>query len=60
MKMRKNKLGTITMSDYIKAARKGSRSAEQELLGPGFHSIDKTHRSQKMYTRKTKHKTIEE
>lgn len=57
MKIRKRKLSTITISDYIKAARKGSRSAEQELLGPGFHSIDKTHRSKKMYTRKTKHKT---
>ena len=60
MKIRKRKFGAITMSDYIKAARKGSRSAEQEILGPGFHSIDKTHRSKKMYTRKPKHRGAQE
>lgn len=44
------------MEDYVKAARKGNRLAEQELLGPGFHSSDRTHRSKKTYNRKAKHK----
>ena len=46
----------ITLDDYIKAARSGNRQAEQEIKGPGFHSIHRVHRSAKTYTRKTKHK----
>lgn len=42
--------------DAIKAMRRGGREAEQELLGPGFHSQTRIHRSKKTYTRKTKHK----
>ena len=45
-----------TLSDYLSAARKGSREAEQELLGPGFHATTRIHRSKKLYTRKAKHK----
>lgn len=47
---------SITMEDYIKAAKRGNREAEQELLGPGFHSKDRAHRSKKLYSRKLKHK----
>lgn len=46
----------IGLEDYIKAAKKGSREAEQEMLGPGFHCIHKVHRSKKTYTRKEKHR----
>ena len=46
--------------DAIKAMRRGSREAEQELLGPGFHSHDRVHRSKKTYTRKAKHKGRDE
>jgi len=53
---RKNRTRSITMEDYIKAAKRGNREAEQELLGPGFHSKDRAHRSKKLYTRKLKHK----
>lgn len=42
--------------DAIKAMRRGNREDEQELLGPGFHSVDKPHKSKKIYTRKKKHK----
>ncbi len=45
-----------TLSDYIAASRKGSREAEQELLGPGFHATTRIHRSKKLYSRKAKHK----
>ncbi len=45
-----------TLSDYIAASRKGSREAEQELLGPGFHATTRVHRSKKLYSRKNKHK----
>jgi len=47
---------TITYLDAIKAMRRGGREAEQELLGPGFHSHNKIHKSEKIYTRKKKHK----
>lgn len=47
---------TITYLDTIKAMRRGGREAEQELLGPGFHSHNKIHKSEKIYTRKIKHK----
>lgn len=45
-----------TNFDFIKAMRRGGREAEMELLGPGFHSKDKIHKSKKSYTRKIKHK----
>ena len=56
--MRKNKRKTAksTTMDAIKAMRRGSREAGMELLGPGFHSFDRLHKSKKTYTRKTKHK----
>lgn len=40
----------------VKAMRKGNREAEMEILGPGFHTTTRTHRSKKTYTRKSKHK----
>ena len=43
-------------NDVIKAMRKGNREAERELLGDGFHSKHRVHKSKKTYTRKTKHK----
>lgn len=54
--MKKNKRQGITLNDYVKAANRGSREPEQELLGPGFHSVHRVHRSKKIYTRKMKHK----
>ena len=48
-----------TNLDAIKAMRRGGREAEQELLGPGFHSFNKIHKSKKTYTRKAKHKNKE-
>lgn len=42
--------------DAIKAMRRGGREAEMELLGPGFHAINRTYKSKKTYTRKQKHK----
>lgn len=45
--------------DYVKAARKGSREAEMEMMGPGFHSRHAVHKSKKTYTRKQKHKRID-
>ena len=55
-KKNKNKKSSITLEDYIKANRKGNREAEMELLGPGFHSKNKIHKSEKIYTRKEKHR----
>ncbi|MBQ9882976.1 MAG: hypothetical protein IKN48_12760 [Bacteroidaceae bacterium] len=55
MKQRK-RTKSITMDDYIKAAKRGQREAEMELLGPGFHSKDRAHKSKKLYTRKQKHR----
>ena len=49
------KKSTINL-DAIKAMRRGGREAEQDLLGPGFHSFNKPHKSKKIYTRKKKHK----
>ena len=54
MKKRKNK--TSTIDDYLKTSKRGNRQAEQEMLGPGFHSFHKIHKSKKTYTRKEKHK----
>ena len=45
-----------TLDDVVKAARRGSREAEHELLGPGFHSHSQVHKSKKTYTRKDKHR----
>ena len=47
---------TITNLDAIKAMRRGGREAEMELLVPGFHSHNSVHTSEKIYTRKKKHK----
>ena len=56
MKAHRTKIGKISIADYIKASRKGRMQAEQEILGPGFHSSDRIHSSKKLYTRKKKHK----
>lgn len=53
-------MNKATTMDAIKAIRRGSREAEMELLGPGFHSFDRIHKSKKTYTRKTKHKQEQE
>ena len=42
--------------DAINAMRRGGREAEQDLLGPGFHSQNRVHKSEKIYSRKKKHK----
>ena len=48
---------TLSMTlDAIKAMRRGGREAEMELLGPGFHANSRVHKSEKIYTRKVKHK----
>ena len=47
---------SITLDDYVRASKRGSREAEQETLGPGFHSYSRIHKSEKTYTRKVKHK----
>jgi len=44
--------------DYIKANRKGSREAELESEN-GFTQTHKVHKSQKNYSRKTKHKKLD-
>ena len=54
-KIRKAKT-VIGMDDYIKAVRKADREAEMQLLGPGFHSMNRIHRSKKSYSRKEKHR----
>ncbi len=54
-KIRKKKLQPTTL-DAIKAMRRGGREAEMEMLGPGFHSHNKVHKSDKVYSRKIKHK----
>ena len=56
MKKLKRKILQSTNLDAIKAMRRGGREAEMELLGPGFHSHSKIHKSDKIYTRKRKHK----
>lgn len=60
MKKIKRKIVQGTNLDAVKAMRRGNREAEQELLGPGFHSHNKIHRSEKLYTRKSKHKGNDE
>ena len=56
--MKKLKKRTFKPStlDVIKAMRRGGREVEMELLGPGFHSHNKVHKSEKIYSRKKKHK----
>ena len=54
-KIRMKILQSMTL-DAIKAMRRGSREAEMEMLGPGFHSHDRVHKSDKVYSRKIKHK----
>jgi len=56
MKKQKKKILKPSTLDAIKAIRRGGREAEMELLGPGFHSHNKIHKSDKIYTRKKKHK----
>ena len=56
MKKVRKKILQTTNLDAIKAMRRGGREAEMELLGPGFHSHNKIHKSDKIYTRKMKHK----
>lgn len=56
MKKAKKKMLHSTTLDAIKAMRRGGREAEMELLGPGFHSHSRVHKSEKIYTRKLKHK----
>jgi len=56
MKKIKRKTLQPTNLDAIKAMRRGGREAEMELLGPGFHSHNRIHKSDKVYTRKKKHK----
>ena len=56
MKKLKKKILHPTTLDAIKAMRRGGREAEMDLLGPGFHSRHKIHKSDKIYTRKKKHK----
>ena len=56
MKKLKKKILKLSTLDAIKAMRRGGREAEMELLGPGFHSQSRVHKSEKIYTRKLKHK----
>ena len=56
MKKFKKRMLKPTNLDAIKAMRRGGREAEMELLGPGFHSHNKIHKSDKIYTRKKKDK----
>lgn len=56
MKKLTRKILQPTNLDAIKAMRRGGREAEMEMLGPGFHSHNRTHKSDKIYTRKKKHK----
>ena len=57
---KKDKKEKSRLGDVIKAMRRGNREGQQEVLGPGFHSTNRIHRSKKTYTRKTKHKSSEQ
>ncbi len=57
MKNAKKSMSKLPNLDAIKAMRRGNREAEQEMLGPGFHSHNQAHKSKKTYTRKNKHKS---
>lgn len=56
MKKLKKKILKPSTLDAIKAMRRAGREAEMELFGPGFHSHNRVHKSEKIYTRKKKHK----
>lgn len=56
MKKIKKPKTVIGMDDYMKAVRKADREAEMQLMGPGFHSMNRIHRSKKSYSRKEKHR----
>ena len=56
MKKLKKKTMKLSILDAIKAIRGGGREAETELLAPGFHLHNKVHKSEKIYSRKKKHK----
>ena len=56
MKKLKRKILKPSTLDAIKAMRRGNHEAEIEQLGPGFHSHNKIHKSEKIYSRKMKHK----
>lgn len=56
MKKIQRKRLSLTTLDAVKAMKRGEREAEQEVLGPGFHSRHQIHKSKKTYTRKMKHK----
>ncbi len=56
MKKMKHKVVKNLTMDTVKAMRRGGHEAEMELLGPGFHSHSRVHKSEKIYTRKKKHK----
>jgi len=43
-------------NETLVAYHKGNREAEFECMGPGFHSMNKIHKSVKTYSRKDKHK----
>ncbi|MBR0432894.1 MAG: hypothetical protein IJK15_04245 [Bacteroidaceae bacterium] len=58
-KKKKRKVNQAISKDVIKAMRRGGREAEQEMLGPGFHSFKRLHQSKVTYTRKVKHKNRE-
>ena len=55
-KKKKNKK-EVSLDDYIKANRRGSREAELEFAN-GFRAVHKTHKSKKTYARKGKHKEV--
>ena len=57
---RKQKKQAVNLDDVIAAMHRGNREGEQALLGPGFHSTNRIHRSKKTYTRKIKHKRLDE
>ena len=54
-RIRKSK-SRITIDDFVKAMKKANREAEQQMLGPGFHSMFNDTASTEIYTRKNKHK----
>lgn len=60
MKKKKNNQEKSRLDDVIKAMRRGNREGQQEVLGPGFHSTNRVHRSKKTYTRKLKYKATDQ
>jgi hypothetical protein len=55
MKRIRKRISLSTTLNAIKAMRRGGREAEMELLGPGFHSHSRVHKSENIYIRKLKH-----